>query len=72
MEEFFKFYKVTYEAFKSVDESLMLGSPNFSTIYGCDMKSEKLSPLGFNEIDASNFSVVNQNLVPNNIKSIKK
>ncbi len=99
MEEFFKFYKVTYEVFKSVDESLMLGSPNFSTIYGrdwyiaffdfckennikpayvsahlygCDMKSEKLSPLGFNEIDASNFSVVNQNIVPNNLKSIKK
>ncbi len=33
-EEFFKFYKITYDAIKSVDESLKFGSANFSTFNG--------------------------------------
>ncbi len=36
MEEFFHFYYVTYQAVKSVDQRIQLGSPNFSTIWGMD------------------------------------
>lgn len=34
MDDFFQFYRVTYEAFREVDEGLRLGTPNFSVISG--------------------------------------
>lgn len=34
MESFFEFYRMTYEAFHSVDAELSLGTPNFSSISG--------------------------------------
>lgn len=36
MQDFFDFYKATYEVFKSVDRELRLGTPSFSTINGRD------------------------------------
>lgn len=34
MEDFFDFYKASYDVFQEIDGSLRLGSPNFSTIHG--------------------------------------
>ncbi len=90
MEDFFAFYKASYDTFQEVDGSLHLGSPNFSTlhgfpwyeaffqycyanhiypafisthIYGCEQKNENPHLLGFQEVDSTDFSITNQNLV---------
>ncbi|MCD8156015.1 MAG: helix-turn-helix domain-containing protein [Clostridiales bacterium] len=34
MEDFFEFYRITYEVFREVNPALRLGTPNFSTISG--------------------------------------
>lgn len=34
MDDFFQFYRVTYDAFREIDEKLRLGTPNFSVISG--------------------------------------
>ena len=91
-EDFFDFYKATYDAFMDVDKELSLGTPNFSTlsgypwyesffrycyvnkiypsyvsvhIYGCELRSgaDYESDNAFNDVDASMFSISNQNFV---------
>lgn len=34
MEDFFQFYRVTWDAFRELDEGLLLGTPNFSALNG--------------------------------------
>lgn len=56
MEEFFDFYKATYETFKSVDSELRLGSPNFSTLSGYDWYNEFFQYCFINKIYPSYVS----------------